>query len=85
VSQYAYNADMNKSTACRLLGGTPTKLAEAIGINSQAYYAWPDELPRRIADRVVAAIARRHLGEDVLIALAEKRMAEAEAQQAAQS
>jgi hypothetical protein len=32
--------------------------AEAIGITVQAVSAWPDELPRTIADRVEAAYHR---------------------------
>jgi hypothetical protein len=63
---------MTKDEAIRLLGGTPTEAARAIGIASQALYGWPDELPPRIADRVWAAIARRRLGEDALVKIAER-------------
>ncbi|MCY0854300.1 hypothetical protein [Cupriavidus sp. D39] len=52
---------MEKSKATTLLGGTPSSAAEAIGISPQAYSQWPQILPRRLADRVVAAIARKHL------------------------
>ena len=49
---------MKKLQALELLGGTVAKAAEAIGINSQAISQWPDELPPRLADRVIAACAR---------------------------
>lgn len=57
---------MLKVTAIRLLGGTPDAAAQAIGITYQAVAKWPDLLPPRIADRVVAAIARRHLPPELL-------------------
>lgn len=65
---------MTKDEAVRLLGGSPTSAARAIGIASQAIYTWPDVLPKRVADRVLAAIVRQHLGEDVVIGLAEARI-----------
>lgn len=49
---------MKKHQALDLLGGTVAKAAEAIGINSQAISQWPEELPPRLADRVIAACAR---------------------------
>lgn len=66
-------ARMEKSKATELLGGTRAAAAEAIGISPQAYSQWPDLLPKRLEDRVVAAIARRHLppamiGGDVAVA-----------------
>ncbi|CUI55647.1 Uncharacterised protein [Achromobacter xylosoxidans] len=57
---------MKKSEATRLLGGTPAAAAQAMGITPQAYSQWPDELPRRLRDRVVAAIARKHLPAEML-------------------
>ena len=57
---------MEKSKATELLGGTTSDAAKAIGISPQAYSQWPDQLPKRLADRVVAAIARRHLPADLL-------------------
>lgn len=51
---------MDKAEAIRLLGGTHTEVARAIGITPQAVSLWPDELPARIADRVQAALWRRH-------------------------
>ncbi|BEP44068.1 hypothetical protein GmRootV15_46570 [Variovorax sp. V15] len=60
---------MLKSKAIELLGGTTAAAAAAIGVTYQAVDKWPDELPPRIEDRVLAALARRHLpaelrGED---------------------
>ncbi|WP_227459282.1 Cro/CI family transcriptional regulator [Cupriavidus pauculus] len=62
----ALMARMEKSKATELLGGTTSAAANAIGISPQAYSQWPDRLPKRLADRVVAAIARRHLPADLL-------------------
>jgi len=52
---------MNKTDAINLLGGTASAAASAIGITPQAFGQWPCDLPRRLEDRVVAAIARRTL------------------------
>ena len=49
---------MQKKQAIELLGGTTSKAAEAIGITSPAITQWPDELPPRLADRVLAACLR---------------------------
>jgi len=49
---------MQKSQAIEVLGGTVTQAAEAIGINPQAISQWPECLPRRLADRVLAACVR---------------------------
>lgn len=57
---------MKKSNAIRLLGGSPSAAAAAIGISPSAVSMWPEELPARIADRVVAAIARRHLPPELI-------------------
>ncbi len=56
-----FNTVMQKTKAIELLGGTTTAAAEAIGITYQAVDKWPDELPPRIEDRVIAAIARRNM------------------------
>jgi hypothetical protein len=50
---------MNKITAIELLGGTVTAAADAIGTTSSAISQWPDDLPPRLADRVLAACMRR--------------------------
>lgn len=49
---------MDKSKAIELLGGTVATAAVMVGVSYQAVEKWPDVLPPRIADRVVAAIAR---------------------------
>jgi len=49
---------MLKSHALELLGGIKDA-ADAIGVTPAAIYQWPDELPKRLEDRVVAAIARK--------------------------
>lgn len=56
---------MDKAHATALLGGTSTAAAEAIGITPQAYGQWPDRLPPRLSDRVVAALARKIFTHDV--------------------
>jgi hypothetical protein len=50
---------MLKSEAIKRLGGTTTAAAQAIGITPQAVNDWPDKLPPRIEDRVLAALYRR--------------------------
>jgi hypothetical protein len=55
---------MLKTKAIELLGGTTA--AEAIGISYQAVDKWPDELPTRIADRVLAVQARKHLPPELI-------------------
>lgn len=54
-------SDMDKAKAIELLGGTVSSAAAAIGISYQAVDKWPDHLPERIADRVLAVLARKHL------------------------
>jgi hypothetical protein len=57
---------MHKSKAIELLGGTIAAAAEAVGCSYQAVNQWPDELPARIADRVLAAQARKHLPPELI-------------------
>lgn len=57
---------MLKSKAIELLGGTVSAAAKRIGVSYHAVDKWPDELPPRIADRVVAAIARQHLKPELI-------------------
>lgn len=52
---------MTKEEAISLLGGSVAKAADAIGINPQAISQWPQELPARLADRVQAALYRKHV------------------------
>lgn len=61
VNELWFNPAMLKAKALGLLGGSVASAAEAIGISYQAIDKWPDELPPRIADRVLAALARKHL------------------------
>jgi hypothetical protein len=56
---------MRKTEAIELLGGTTASAAEALGVEYQAVAKWPDELSPRIADRVIAALARTHLGSEL--------------------
>lgn len=53
---------MEKTEAIKLLGGTVTSAASAIGISPQAVSTWPDVLPQRITDRVQAALWRMARG-----------------------
>lgn len=50
---------MLKTKAIELLGGTVTAAAKAVGITPAAVTQWPDELPGRIVDRVIATMARQ--------------------------
>lgn len=52
---------MHKSEAIQLLGGTNVAAAKAIGISPAAVSQWTDPLTAPVTDRVVAAIARKHL------------------------
>ncbi|MBV7418459.1 Cro/Cl family transcriptional regulator [Comamonas sp. CMM03] len=52
---------MKKSDCIEILGGTPGLAAAAIGVSPQAVSDWPDVLPPRISDRVLAAWARKHV------------------------
>jgi hypothetical protein len=54
---------MLKTDAIKLLGGTATSAAAAIGVTPQAVAGWPDELPPRIEDRVLAALYRQQHGD----------------------
>lgn len=54
---------MLKSKAIELLGGTVASAAKEIGVTYQAIDKWPDELPPRIADRVLAAVVRKRFPE----------------------
>jgi len=52
---------MDKLKAIMLLGGSEVLAAERIGVSRQAVNQWPAILPPRIADRVVAALARQKM------------------------
>lgn len=49
---------MLKTEAIERLGGSVAAAAEEVGVSVQAIYQWPEVLPRRISDRVEAALAR---------------------------
>lgn len=57
---------MDKKTAIDLLGGTVPAAAKALGVKYQAVRQWPDPLTPRIADRVVAHLARARLSPKAL-------------------
>ena len=50
---------MLKSEAVELLGRDMSAAAEAVGISYQAVKKWPDQLPPRIADRVLGVCVRK--------------------------
>lgn len=52
---------MRKAQAIEALGGTTASAAREIGVTYRAFHKAPDPLSPRIADRVLAAIARREL------------------------
>jgi hypothetical protein len=56
-------ASMLKSQAIELLGGTPSAAAAAIGVKPQAISGWPAVLPKRLEDRVLAALYRQKNGD----------------------
>lgn len=57
---------MDKRRAIELLGGTVTSAAAACGVTTSAVSQWPEELPKNIEDRVLAALARKHLPAELL-------------------
>lgn len=68
---------MLKTKAIELLGGTVTAAARAVGITPAAVTQWPDDLPDRIADRVLAVLARQHLPASMIGEPATKEAKEA--------
>jgi hypothetical protein len=66
LMEACFNDGMRKSTALARLGPTITELARAVGVTASAARQWPDPLPPRIEDRVLAALARRHLPPELL-------------------
>ena len=48
---------MTKIEAVRKFGSV-INLAKALGITRQAVYAWPEELPLRLADEIRGAVER---------------------------
>lgn len=68
---------MLKSKAIELLGGSTASAAEAIGITYQAVDKWPDELPARLIDRVIAALVKQKkpVPRELLLRTAEAKAA----------
>jgi hypothetical protein len=54
---------MHKLKAIEILGGTVSAAAEAMGVSYQAIDKWPDDLPPRIAERVLGVIAKKRYPE----------------------
>lgn len=52
---------MRSKQAIKILGGTPSAAAAAVEASVQAVAKWPDELPRRISDRVLGAYMRKNM------------------------
>lgn len=57
---------MQKTRAIELLGGKASLVAAACGVTPSAVSQWPDELTKDIEDRVLAALARKHLPAELL-------------------
>lgn len=57
---------MEKRRAIELLGGTVSLAAEAVGVSASAISQWPEVLPSRLEDRVLAALARKHLSPELI-------------------
>lgn len=58
---------LTKAEAFRLLGTSkPAEVARELRITPQAVNDWPMVLSAAISDRVVAAIARRHLPPELI-------------------
>ncbi len=57
---------MKKSLAIELLGGSASAAAAAVGVTPSAISQWPEDLPPRLVDRVLAAQARKHLPAELL-------------------
>jgi hypothetical protein len=58
LSELWFNASMLKAKAIEILGGTFQRAAQKVGTSRQAIEKWPNTLPPRIADRVIAACVR---------------------------
>jgi len=56
---------MRKTEGIEVLGGSARSAAEAVGVSPQAVCDWPELLPPRIADRVIAAWVRKNLIDEL--------------------
>jgi len=61
-----HTCGMDKQKAIELFG-TQVALAAAVGIGKSAVSDWPDPLPPRIADRVIAACVRKGIDPTPLL------------------
>lgn len=52
---------MNKELALSFIGGSPQLAAKAVGVSRSAVAQWPDPLPPKLVDRVLAAWARENV------------------------
>ena len=52
---------IRKTEAIEMLGGSTREVAAALGVSYQAVDKWPDVLSDKVADRVLAAWARRNV------------------------
>lgn len=52
---------MTKTDALKQFGNSIPALAKAVGASYQAVYQWPENLTRRISDRVELAILKKDL------------------------
>lgn len=59
IENYGFLRVMNKAEAIQHFGSI-SALAVAVGVTHQAISRWPDPLPPRIADRVIAAALRKN-------------------------
>ncbi len=60
---------MLKENAIKALGGTGARTARRVGLTRSAIAQWPDVLPARIEDRVLAAWTRANVAAETLRAL----------------
>jgi len=56
---------MKRQHAFDTFGG-PVELARLLGLRRQSVYAWPDELPQRVIDRLIGLAFRRGLILDLI-------------------
>ncbi len=59
---------MDKKEAIRVFG-TASALARAMGVTRSAVSQWPEKLPPRVGDRVIAAAVRSGINPDVFMPL----------------
>lgn len=60
---------MLKSIAIKMLGATTDEAGRRVGCSGAAIRKWPDELPPRLVDRVIAAAVRAQFERTTVSAL----------------